>query len=341
MCIDYRGLNKLIVKNLYPIPRIDDLIDQLRGAKVFSVIDLMQGYYQLQLVEEDRPKTAFVTPFGQYQFVVLPFGLSNAPAYFQSKMNELFSSLVDCCVLIYLDDILVFSKNPEEHLQHLRQVLEILRHEKFYGRLHKCAFFKKELKYLGHIVSAEGIRVDPKQIEKVNEWPVPTDVSEVRSFLGLANYFRKFIQGYSQLVLPLTALTNRRAVFEWTPECQSAFERVKALLTSVPVLKMPDWDRRFEVVTDASDFALGAVLLQDGHPIVEMADHQNLRNGYGYGYGWYGLYARSDPPVQPVVGTRTTRTYHPYNPFLPPVQPVVVRVLGPFGGLVRVFTTGP
>ena len=180
MCIDYRALNKATIKNKWPIPRIDTLLDQLQGATIFSAIDLQQGYYQLRIDKADCAKTAFVTPLGLYELKVLPFGLANAPAVFQQTMHHLFHKQMGKTVLVYLDDILVFSKTPAEHLQHLREVLEILRQQKFYCRLHKCQFNQTEISYLGHLVSEEGIRPDPEGIEKVKNWPTPKCVKHVQ-----------------------------------------------------------------------------------------------------------------------------------------------------------------
>ena len=267
MCIDYRGLNKLTRKNSYPMPRVDDLLDQLRGARLFSAIDLMQGYYHIRIKPEDCEKTAFRTPQGLYELKVLPFGLANAPAVFQTLMNKTFSQQIWKSVLVYLDDILVYSKTPEDHLTHLREVFKILRTQKFFRRLHKYHFNDTEMKYLGHLISSDGVRTDPDKVEKVKEWPRPTIVQEVRAFLGLANYFKKFMQGYSQMVSPLTDLTRTKKAWNWTDKCTEAFERVKYCLTHAPVLRMPDFSKPFEVVADASKYASGGVLLQEGQPI--------------------------------------------------------------------------
>ena len=267
MCIDYRALNKATIKNKWPIPRIDTLLDQLQGATVFSTIDLQQGYYQLRIDKADHAKTAFVTPLGLYEFKVLPFGLANAPAVFQQAMHHIFHKQVGKSVLVYLDDILVFSKNEAEHLQHLREVLGILRQQKLYCRLHKCQFNQTEISYLGHIVSEEGIRPNPEGIEKVKNWPTPQCVKHVQQFLGLANYFRKFIQGYSKLATPLTDLTKKEVKWNWTSKCQDTFDHIKECLTIAPLLKMPDPGKPFKVIADASQTAVGAVLMQDHHPV--------------------------------------------------------------------------
>lgn len=257
MCIDFRALNKHIIKIRYPLPRIDDLLDQLRGAKVFSSSDLQCGYHQIRITEEDVPKTAFRTPFGHYQFKVLCFGLTTAPATFQHAMNGAFRGLLGKFVLVYLDDILVFSKNE--------QVLEVLRQQKYYAKMSKCEFMKAEVPFLGHLVSAAGVRVDPRKVEAIWDWPTPTTVTQVRSFLGLANYYRKFMQGYASISALLSDLTKKDLPFQWTPERQRAFEQIKQSLMNAPVLRLPDFDKPFEVIRDASGKGVGAVLFQDGH----------------------------------------------------------------------------
>ena len=267
MCVDYRAINKVTVRNRYPLPRTEDLFDQLQGAKYFTSLDLTQGYHQLRITPEDVPKTAFRTPFGHFQFRVLSFGLTNAPATFQAAMNDVFRSMLGKHVLVYLDDILIFSKTLDEHQRHLREVLEILRRERFYAKLSKCTFCSAELEYLGHLVGEHGIKVDPRKVAGVVEWPPPTDVSRLRSFLGLANYFRRFIQGYSSMVQPLTTLTSKTKPWVWSGRCQQAFESVKHALVHAPVLTLPDPALPYEVICDASIVRLGAVLLQNGKPI--------------------------------------------------------------------------
>ena len=272
VCVDYRALNALTIKNKFALPRVDDLIDSLSGAKVFSALDLASGYWQIRLSPEDAEKTGFNTHEGHYEWKVLPMGLSNAPATFQHMMNSIFAGKgLHKFVAVYLDDILIYSKTPEEHLDHLRQVFQVLREQQFYCKLSKCHFAKTELKYLGHIVGVDGIKVDPAKIKKVAEWPTPKSSAEVRSFLGLATYFRRFIQGFSSIARPLHRLTQHDMAhvqpFPWTATCQAAFETLKLALTTAPVLKMPDYEKSFEIVCDASLHGIGAVLLQDGHPI--------------------------------------------------------------------------
>lgn len=213
LCIDYRQLNKLTVKNKYPLPRIDDLFDQLKGASVFSKIDLRSRYYQLKVKECDILKTAFRTRYGHYEFLVMPFGLTNAPTTFMDLMNRIFQPYLDQFVVVFIDDILVYSKSEKDHEQHLQIVLQILREKQLYGKLSKCEFWLSEVVFLGHVVSADGIRVDPKKIEAVIQWKVPKNVSEVRSFLGLAGYYRRFVNGFSKIALPMTKLLQKNIPF--------------------------------------------------------------------------------------------------------------------------------
>ena len=267
MCIDYRALNNLTVKDRSPLPRIDDLLSQMNGAKVFSSLDLAQGYHQIRIADEDVPKTGFTTPFGHYQFKVMCFGLSNAPGTFQRVMNRLFSKQMHKYVVIYLDDILIFSKTPEEHIQHLREVLSILRDNNLFAKMSKCDLNMAQVLYLGHVVSRDGLSVDPKKVAAVKDWPVPKDLHELRCFLGLTNYFRTFVQGYATRVLPLTRLQSPKREFIWSDKCQEAFKGIKHDLTHAPVLKSPDLNQSFELVTDACDEGIGAVLLQDKRPV--------------------------------------------------------------------------
>ena len=267
MCIDFRGLNEQTIKNRYPLPRIDELFDKLQGATVFSGIDLQSAYNQVRLKPEDVPKTAFTTPFGLFEFKVLCFGLTNAPGTFQNIMNDVLKDVIGKFVLVYLDDIVIYSHSEEEHMLHLKIVLELLRAHKLYAKLSKCKFVQSELKFLGHIISAKGIQVDPAKVSIVKDWPVPKSKHDMQKFLGLANYFRKFIMGYAQLVAPMQQLTKKDKDYAWTEECNAAFTGVKNALCAAPVLALPDLQRPFEVVCDASGVGLGAVLIQDGRPI--------------------------------------------------------------------------
>ena len=268
MCVDYRALNKITVKDRYPMPNVQDLFDQLKGAQVFSTLDLQQGYNQIKISEKDRPFTAFQAPgIPQYQYKVLCFGLSNAPASFSRIFTNLFGDRVGKHILIYLDDVIVFSKTPEEHLTHLRDVLNVLRTNNLKAKLPKCNFNKPELKFLGHIVGREGLKVDPQKVVTVQQWPQPHNVQKLRQFLGLANYFRRFIRDYSSIATPLTRLTSKTVPFEWTLACQEAFEKIKHALINAPVLTLPDPSAPYTVWSDASIVGSGAVLIQDGKPV--------------------------------------------------------------------------
>ncbi|KAJ9543627.1 hypothetical protein OSB04_023334 [Centaurea solstitialis] len=240
MCIDYRGLNKVTIKNRYPLPRIDDLFDQLQGASWFSKIDLRSGYHQLRVKEADIHKTAFRTRYGHFEFLVMPFGLTNAPAAFMDLMNRVCRPMLDRSVIVFIDDILVYSKTKEDHVVHLREVLEVLRKERLYEKFSKCAFWLEEVQFLGHVVNREGIKVDPSKIEAVMSWEVPTSPTEIRGFLGLAGYYRRFIQDFSKIAVPLIRLTKKSEPFVWGSEQQTAFETLRRKLCEAPVLTLPE-----------------------------------------------------------------------------------------------------
>ena len=265
LCVDYRGLNKLTIKNKFPLPRVDDIFDHLYGSKIFSKIDLRSGYHQIRIKESDIPKTGFRSRLGHYEYVVMPFGLTNAPATFMTLMNSVFREYLGKFVLVFLDDILICSKNEDEHKQHLKQVFEILREHKLYAKLSKCDFFTLRVEFLGHVISDEGISIDPKKVTVVAEWPVPKDKTEVRSFLGLASYYRRFVKGFSKIAAPMTdLLKGKNNIINWTPECESSFQTLKSLLTQTPVLTIMDpLKGNIILCTDASDLAIGAVLMQD------------------------------------------------------------------------------
>ena len=247
MCIDYRGLNKATIKNKYPLPHIHDLFDQLAGSKVFSKIDLRSGYHQLKIKEEDIPKTAFRTRYGHYEFLVMSFGLTNAPAAFMDLMHRVFNDYLDKFVIVFIDDILIYSKNEEEHEAHLRQVLQRLSVEKLYAKFSKCEFWLNKVIFLGHVVSDEGISVDPSKIEAIISWKQPKSVTEIRSFLGLVGYYRRFVEGFSKLAGPLTALTRKGQKYVWTERCEESFQELKRRLTTAPVLTPPQGTEGFAI----------------------------------------------------------------------------------------------
>ncbi|CAA7057339.1 unnamed protein product [Microthlaspi erraticum] len=261
------GLNRVTVKNRYPLPRIDELLDQLRGATWFSKIDLASGYHQIPIDEADVRKTAFRTRYGHFEFVVMPFGLTNAPAAFMRLMNDVFREYLDVFVIIFIDDILVYSRSQEEHATHLRLVLEKLREQKLFAKLSKCSFWQREMGFLGHIVSAEGVSVDPAKIEAIRDWPRPSSATEIRSFLGLAGYYRRFVKGFATMAQPMTKLTGKDVPFIWSAECEESFSQLKEMLTTTPVLALPEPGKPYMVYTDASGIGLGCVLMQEGRVI--------------------------------------------------------------------------
>ncbi|KAL0537248.1 hypothetical protein IC582_026223 [Cucumis melo] len=273
LCIDYRELNKVTVKNRYPLPRIDDLFDQLQGATVFSKIDLRSGYHQLRIKDEDVPKTAFRSRYGHYEFIVMSFGLTNAPAVFMDLMNRVFREFLDTFVIVFIDDILIYSKTEAEHEEHLRMVLQTLRDNKLYAKFLKCEFWLKQVSFLGHVVSKAGVSVDPAKIEAVTGWTRPSTVSEVRSFLGLAGYYRRFVENFSRIATPLTQLTRKGALFVWSKACEDSFQNLKQKLVTAPVLTVPDGSGSFVIYSDASKKGLGCVLMQQGK-VVAYASRQ-------------------------------------------------------------------
>jgi hypothetical protein len=267
LCIDYRPLNAVTIKNKYPLPRIDVLFDQLVGAKVFSKIDLRSGYHQIKIRASDIPKTAFSTRYGLYEFLVMSFGLTNAPAYFMYLMNSVFMPELDKFVVVFIDDILVYSKNEEEHAGHLHVVLQRLREHHLYAKLSKCDFWLKEIKFLGHTISQAGIAIDPDKVQEVMNWKPPTTVCQIRSFLGLAGYYRRFILDFSRIAKPITELLKKEAKFVWSQKCEDAFHALRQHLTTAPVLAQPDSSKSFGVYCDASGTRLGCVLMQDNRVI--------------------------------------------------------------------------
>ncbi|WVZ89116.1 hypothetical protein U9M48_035568 [Paspalum notatum var. saurae] len=270
LCVDYRPLNAVTVKNKYPLPHIDILFDQLARARVFSKIDLRSAYYQIKIREEDIPKIAFSTRYGLYEYLIMSFGLTNVPAFFMYMINSVFMNELDKFVVVFIDDILIYSKNEKEHEEHLRIVLTRLREHKLYAKFHKCAFWLKEVSFLGHILSEKRVAVDPSKVEDVLNWKQPETVTEIRSFLGLAGYYHRFIKDFSKTVKPMTSLMKKNAKYVWSPNCEEAFQTLKKLLTSAPVLAQPHVTKPFDVYCDASDNGLGCVLMQEGRVIHEV-----------------------------------------------------------------------
>ncbi|GJV29420.1 reverse transcriptase domain-containing protein [Tanacetum coccineum] len=279
MCIDYRELNKLTIKNRYPLPRIDDLFDQLQGACCFSKIDLRSGYHQLRVREEDIPKTAFRTRYGHFEFTVMPFGMTNAPAIFMDLMNRVCKPYLDKFVIVFIDDILIYSKSEEEHEVHLKTILDLLKTEMLYAKFSKCEFWLKEVQFLGHVVNRDGIHVDPSKVESVKNWKTPESPTEIRSFLGLAGYYRRFIENFSKIAKPLTLLTQKNKAYVWGDKQEEAFQILKEKLCNAPVLALPDGPDDFVVYCDASKQGFGCVLMQQGKVIAyasrQLKIHEN------------------------------------------------------------------
>ncbi|KAK1681407.1 hypothetical protein QYE76_042255 [Lolium multiflorum] len=267
MCMDCRPINAITVRYRHPIPRLDDMLDELSGATIFSKIDLRSGYHQIRMAIGDEWKTAFKTKLGLYEWLVMPFGLSNAPSTFMRLMNHILRPLIGKSVVVYFDDILIYSKNLEDHVQHVREVLCILRHEKLYANLPKCTFAQNKLVFLGFVVSANGIEVDSSKVEAIHNWPTPTNVGQVRSFHGLAGFYRRFVKDFSTIACPLNELTKKNVPFVWGNAQQKAFDELKKRLTEAPLLVLPDFAKTFEIECDASGLGIGGVLMQNGKPV--------------------------------------------------------------------------
>ncbi len=263
MCVDYRMLNNITIKNSYPLPRVDELLDRLSGAKWFSKIDLQQGYHQLRIHPPDIPKTAFVTRYGSYEFMVLPFGLCNGPSTFMNMMQDILRPYLDKYCISYLDDILIYSNSLEEHKKHVNTILNTLRENKLQAKLSKCEFMKEKIEFLGFEISGNGIGMMNNKVKAILDWPTPRCVKDIRSFLGLAGYYRKFIHMFSNIVSSLNDLLKKETKFYWTSEHQNSFETLKLKISQKPTLILPHLNLPFIVQTDSSGFAIGASLNQD------------------------------------------------------------------------------
>ena len=261
MCIDNRQLNRVTIKNQYPLPRIDDLFDQLRGEQVYSKIDLRTSYHQPRVRETDIPKTTFRTRYGHFEFTVMPFGLTNAPAAFMDLMYRVFQPYLDQFVVVFVDDILIYSQSEREHEDHLRVVLQLMRDHHLYAKLSKCEF------WLTEVMSASGVSVDPEKVEAVMSWERPKSVFEIRSFLGLAGYYRRFIEDFTRLAASMTRLTRKEVKFDWDDRCEKAFQELRWRLTTTPILIVPDKGQGYTVYCDASKAGLGCVLIQSGRVV--------------------------------------------------------------------------
>ncbi|GJZ16702.1 putative reverse transcriptase domain-containing protein [Tanacetum coccineum] len=261
MCIDYRELNKLTVKNHYPLPIIDNLLDQLQGSSVYSKIDLRSGYHQLRVREEYIPKTAFRTRYDQYEFQVMPFCLTNAPTVFMDLINRVCKPYLDKFVIVFIDDILIYSKSKQEDEENLKLILELLKKEELYAKFFKCKFWIPKVQFLGRVIDSQGIHMDPAKIESIKYWASPKTPTEIRQFLGLFGYYRRFIEGFSKISKSITKLTQKKVKFNWGDKEEAAFQLLKEKLCSAPILVLPEGAENFIIYYDASLKGLSDVLI--------------------------------------------------------------------------------
>jgi len=306
MVVDYRGLNNATIKDSYPLPHADDLFHRMRNAKVFSKIDLKSGFYQIPLAKEDWYKTAFRTSRGLFEYTVVPMGLCNAPATFMRLMNNIFKDMIaEGFVTVFMDDIVIYSESVQDHWTHLRKVLARLREQKLFAKASKCCFFSRKVQFLGHVLTPEGLKPMSEKLQAIDSWPDPTCKDDLRSFLGLCNYYNKFISNYSTIAAPLTSLTGNKAPWEWSTLQSAAFSQLKKALNSAPCLVHPNPDLQFVLATDASDFALGAVLMQDhGHGLQPIQYYNKKLNAAERNYSVY------DKEMLAVVAAMNNWYYH-------------------------------
>jgi hypothetical protein len=272
MCVDCRAINNITIRYRHPIPRLDDMLDELSGAIIFTKIDLRSGYHQIRMKLGDEWKTAFKTKFGLYEWLVMPFGLTNAPSTFMRLMNEVLRPFIGRFVVVYFDDILIYSKSTTEHVEHLRAVFSALREARLFGNLEKCTFCTARVVFLGYVVTSQGIEVDAAKVEAITSWPQPQTITQVWSFLGLAGFYRCFVKDFSTIAGPMNELTKKGVAFTWGPAQEQAFATLKDRLTHAPLLQLPDFGKTFELECDASGIGIGGVLLQGGKPVAYFSE---------------------------------------------------------------------
>ncbi|WVZ64557.1 LOW QUALITY PROTEIN: hypothetical protein U9M48_014055 [Paspalum notatum var. saurae] len=290
MCVDCRAINNIIIRYRHTIPRLDDMLDELSGSVMFTKIDLRSGYHQIRMKQSDKWKTAFKTKFGLYEWLVMHFGLTNAPSTFMRLMNEVLRSFIGKFVVVYFDDILIYSKSFDEHLDHLHAVFVALRDARLFANLEKCTFCTDRVGFFGYIGTPQGIEVDETKIDAIRSWPTPTTITQVRSFFGLTGFYRSFVKDFSTIVAPLNELTKKGVTFHWGTTQEKAFNTLKDKLTHAPLLQLPDFGKTFELECDASGIVIGGVLLQEGKPV---AYFSKKLNGPSLNYSIYDkeLYA--------------------------------------------------
>lgn len=277
--MDYRKVNEATQKDAYPLPKIEECLDTLSGSKLFSTLDLLSGYHQFEVNEKDRPRTAFITKYGLFEYTRMPFGLCNAPSTFQRGMELVLGRLQWVTLLIYLDDVIITGKTFKEHLNNLGEVLS--RFRKFGLKLKptKCSLYREEVLFLGHVVGKDGVRANPSLVQDVEKWPVPQNLKELQAFLGLTNYYRRFVQGYADNARSLYNLTRKGVTYHWKAEQEVAFGALKKALTTTPILAYPLAEGRMILDTDASNFSIGAVLSQEQGQVERVISYSSRRLG--------------------------------------------------------------
>ncbi|WVZ63543.1 LOW QUALITY PROTEIN: hypothetical protein U9M48_013167 [Paspalum notatum var. saurae] len=300
-----RAINNITIRYRYPIPRLDDMLDELSGAIIFTKIDLRSGYHRIRMKLGDEWKTAFKTKFGLYEWLVMPFGLTNAPSTFMRLMNEVLRPFIGLFVVVYFDDILIYSKSMHEHLEHLRAVFDALRAARLFGNIEKCIFCTQRVAFLGYVVTPRGIEVDSSKIDAIREWPTPTTITRIRSFLGLAGFYRRFVPNFSSIAAPLHELTKKDAPFSWGDSQEVAFTTLKDKLTHAPLLQLPDFNKVFELECDASGIGIGAVLLQEGKPVAYFSEKLS---GASLRYSTYDKELYALVPL-----SMASRVYNPFD----------------------------